>query len=168
MVFLFRSTHWHTRIFSLKNTLYSFFCTCWSRISRLTNFCSSIKKARTIFSRTALWLNTPESKPMIMSWNYHYASRVFLTAIGSEDLLVSERQSFSLSWSGRLDTLQFDTGHGAFWESWPLLQVLENQLASGSADLLPTVWSGVVRQPSSIGDTLNHLKNQNVYFKFEF
>ena len=83
---------------------------------------------------------------------------VLLTAIGSEDLLMSERQPFPLSWSWRLDTLQFDTSHGAFRQSWSLLQVLENQLATGSADLLPTVRSGVVRQPSSIGDTLNHLK----------
>merc|ERR1740122_679101 len=38
---------------------FSAFGAPWSRIRRLTSFCSSIKKARTIFSRTALWLKTP-------------------------------------------------------------------------------------------------------------
>merc|ERR1711956_12742 len=38
---------------------FSAFAGPWSRIRRLTSFCSSIKKARTIFSRTALWLKTP-------------------------------------------------------------------------------------------------------------
>ena len=45
----------------LNRVFYSFLPpTCWSLIKRLHNFCSSIRKARTIFSRTALWLKTPE------------------------------------------------------------------------------------------------------------
>ncbi len=65
-----------------------------------------------------------------------------------------------------LDTLELDSGHGALGHGGALLQVLEDQLAAGSADGLSPVGLGVVRQTSSVGNALNHLeKKTNEKFK---
>ena len=80
------------------------------------------------------------------------------TSVCSEDLLFAERQPLSFSGSARFNTLQLDAGHGTFWKGWPFLEVLEHQFTTGCAYLLPTIRLGVVRQSSSVGNTLNHLK----------
>jgi len=66
--------------------------------------------------------------------------------------------SGTLARSHGLDTLELDSGHGALGHGGSLLQVLEDQLATRSADRSPTVRLGVVRQPASVGDALNHLE----------
>ena len=82
-----------------------------------------------------------------------------LTSVGPEDLLVSETVSGTFAGSHRLDSLELDSGHGTLGHGGSLLQVLEDQLATGRADCSPTVGLGVVRQPTAISDTLNHLKH---------
>merc|ERR1740122_227936 len=149
---------------------FSAFGAPWSRIRRLTSFCSSIKKARTIFSRTALWLKTPPYalKTFFLRrdslFNQKGADNLLTnsfvaqnTSVCSEDLLFAKRQPLSFSGSARFDTLQLNAGHGTFWKGWPFLEVLEHQFTTGCAYLLPTIRLGVVRQSSSVGNTLNHL-----------
>jgi len=79
------------------------------------------------------------------------------TSVCSVDLLLSEGQSGALLGSGRLDTLQGQSGHGALGDRGALLEVLEHQLATGSANNLPLVRLGVVRQSSAVSHSLNHL-----------
>ena len=90
--------------------------------------------------------------------NNNLKVRKFLTSVCSEDLLVSETVSGTFAGSHGLDTLELDSGHGALGHGGSLLQVLEDQLATGRADRSSTVGLGVVRQPAAVGDTLNHLK----------
>jgi hypothetical protein len=85
------------------------------------------------------------------------------TSVGPEDLFMSKRQPLPFSRPGGTDSLQLDTSHRAFWKSWPLLQVLEHQLATGSADLLPAIRLGIVGQSPSVGDTLNHLQLELIF-----
>ena len=73
---------------------------------------------------------------------------------------MSETVSGTFAGSHGLDTLELDSGHGALGHGGALLQVLEDQLAAGSADGLSPIGLGVVRQTSSVGDALNHLKNK--------
>ena len=58
---------------------------------------------------------------------------------------------------GWLDSLQLQTSHGTLGDRRPLLQVLEDQLASRGSHLLDSVRLGVVRQPPPVGDSLHHL-----------
>ncbi len=65
----------------------------------------------------------------------------------------------TLARSQGLDTLELDTGHWAFRHGGPLLKVLKDELSARGADKASPVRPGVVRQPPSVGDALNHLKN---------
>ena len=84
-----------------------------------------------------------------------------LTSVSPEDLLVPEGHPAALRRSRRLHALQFDAGHGAFGHLGTLLEVLEHQLPAGSPSDLATVGTGVVRQPSSVGNALDHLERTN-------
>ena len=83
--------------------------------------------------------------------------RVFLTSVSPEDLFVSETVSGAFAGPHWLDTLQLDSGHGTLGHGWSLLEVLEDQLASGCSDGASSVRLGVVRQASTVRDTLDHL-----------
>ena len=85
------------------------------------------------------------------------------TSVGSEDLLVSEGVPGALAGPQGLDSLKLDPGHGALGHGGSLLQILEDELAAGSANQASPVRLRVVRQPSSVGDALNHLKNDNSF-----
>ena len=80
----------------------------------------------------------------------------FLTSICSVDLLLSEWQPGPVSGPGGFDTLEGQTGLGTFGDWGPLLKVLEGQTATRGPHDLPPVGTGVVRQASSVCDTLNH------------
>ena len=54
------------------------------------------------------------------------------------------------------DSLQLQSSHRTFGDRGTLLQVLEDQLAAGSPDLLHSVGLGVVGQPTSVRNSLNH------------
>ena len=54
------------------------------------------------------------------------------------------------------DSLQLQSSHRTFGDRGALLQVLEDQLAAGSPDLLHSVGLGVVGQPTSVRNSLNH------------
>merc|ERR1719430_474902 len=79
------------------------------------------------------------------------------STIGTVDGLLASGEASFLLISGRLDTLQLESCHGTFRQTWALLQVLEDQLSSWSSHGLPLVGLGVVRQPSPVSDTLDHL-----------
>jgi hypothetical protein len=95
---------------------------------------------------------------LIQHEDYNNLVRSILTSVCSEDLLVSETVSCTFTGSHGLDTLELDSGHGALWHGGSLLQVLEDQLATGRADRSSTVGLGVVGQPAAVGDALNHLE----------
>ncbi len=71
---------------------------------------------------------------------------------------MSETVSCTFTGSHGLDTLELDSGHGALGHGGSLLQVLEDQLATGRADRSSTVGLGVVGQPTAVRDALNHLE----------
>ena len=75
----------------------------------------------------------------------------------NNETLDQDEQTMTLLLRGWLHSLQLHASHGALGDSRPLLQVLEDQLASGGPHLLHSVRLGVVRQPPSIGDSLHHL-----------
>merc|ERR1719273_3116155 len=58
---------------------------------------------------------------------------------------------------GGFHSLQLQASHGTLGNRRPLLQVLEDQLASRSPHLLHSIGLGVVRQPPPVGDSLHHL-----------
>ena len=68
---------------------------------------------------------------------------------------------------GWLDSLQLQASHRTLGDRRPLLQVLEDQLASRSPHLLDSVRLGVVRQPASVGDSLHHLAALSFFCKEE-
>ena len=72
---------------------------------------------------------------------------------------MSEGVPSALARSQGLDSLKLDPGHGALGHGGSLLQILEDELAAGSANQASPVRLRVVRQPSSVGDALNHLEN---------
>ena len=71
---------------------------------------------------------------------------------------MSEGVPSALARSQGLDSLKLDPGHGALGHGRSLLQILEDELAAGSANQASPVRLRVVRQPSSVGDALNHLE----------
>ena len=77
--------------------------------------------------------------------------------VGPVDGLLASGEASLLLVGGRLDSLQPQASHGALGHRGPLLEVLEDQLTARGPHLLHSVRLGVVRQPTSVGDSLHHL-----------
>ena len=80
------------------------------------------------------------------------------TSVGSEDLLVSEGNSCTFARPQWLNTLELDTSHRALGHGRSLLQILEDELATRSANSSSSVRPRVVRQSPSVGAPHNHLQ----------
>merc|ERR1719438_114243 len=78
------------------------------------------------------------------------------STIGSVHSLLALGHAGLLLVSCRCDSLKSESSHGAFWDLGTLLEILEDQLASRSPPLLDSVGLGVVGQPTSVSDSLNH------------
>ena len=64
----------------------------------------------------------------------------------------------ALARSQGLDSLKLDPGHGALGHGGSLLQILEDELATRSANSSSSVRPRVVRQSPSVGAPHNHLQ----------
>merc|ERR1719479_547659 len=128
----------------------------------ITIFCSSIRKARTILILLALSLQHFHNDLLFL--DQESANNLLPhglvaqdASVGPEDGLLAPRQTGLLLVRGWLHSLQLHTSHRTLGNRWPLLEVLEDQLASRGPHLLHSVGLGVVRQPPPVGDSLHHL-----------
>ena len=123
----------------------------------MTIFCSSIRKARTIFSLKTAMLKT------FLSTSVLSLSPDSLVAqdptVGPVDGLLASGEASLLLVGGRLDSLQPQASHGALGHRGPLLEVLEHQLTARGPHLLDSIGLGVVRQPSSVRHSLDHFES---------
>merc|ERR1712241_1240579 len=100
----------------------------------MTIFCSSMRKAHDLLPDCLVAQNT---------------------TVGSLNGLLTLGKSGLLLVSCWPDSLQLQSSHRTFGDRGALLQVLEDQLAAGSPDLLHSVGLGVVGQPTSVRNSLN-------------
>ena len=75
----------------------------------------------------------------------------------NSETLTRDEQTMTLLLRGWLHSLQLHASHRTLGNRRPLLEVLEDQLASRGPHLLHSVGLGVVRQPPPVGDSLHHL-----------
>ena len=76
---------------------------------------------------------------------------------GNIETFKLRNKTINLLLRGWLHAFQLQASHRTLGDRRPLLQVLEDQLASRGSHFLDSVRLGVVRQPPPVGDSLHHL-----------